>query len=219
MSAAQRLKLHLMVRKRARAVGVLPVLQRVRAAVRRDINRWVAGGCQSPAPEVVKKSVVRHYVTSCNTPVFIETGTFLANMVEFIAATGVQCHSIEIDEALHARATKLLSHRRNIRFILGDSAEELPRLIGSIKTPATFWLDGHYSGQGTGRGEVDTPISAELEAILNHPVKQHVILIDDARCFDGQSDYPKLHELLARFDSHPDYRAWVSTDIIRIVPR
>ena len=219
MGAPPHSTLQSLLRERARALGVLPILQRVRASVRRDIPRWIAGGCQSPAPEVVKKSIIRHYVTSYRTPVFIETGTFLGNMVQSIADTCVQCHSIEIDEALHARAQELLSNRPNIRLILGDSARELPKLIAQLNTPATFWLDGHYSGQGTGRGEIDTPVSAELEAILDHPVKTHVILIDDARCFDGESDYPKLYELLARFDGHPDYVASVSADIIRIVPR
>ena len=219
MSRPQKSGLQLTLRKLAWHAGVLPRLQQVGAALRRDVGRWVAGGCQSPAPEVVKKSIVRHYVTSHRTPVFIETGTFLGNMVQFIADTGVQCHSIEIDEALHARAKGLLSGRSNVDLILGDSAQELPKLIAQLSTPATFWLDGHFSGQGTGRGEIDTPISAELEAILDHPIKKHVILIDDARCFDGQSDYPKLHELLARFDRHPDYVASVSADIIRIVPR
>lgn len=219
MSGLRESRLELTLRKVAWDIGVLPRLQRARAVVARDAARWIAGGCQSPAPEVVKKSIIRHYVTSYRTPVFVETGTFLGNMVQSIADTGVQCHSIEIDEVLHARAQELLSNRPNIRLILGDSARELPKLIVQLNTPATFWLDGHYSGQGTGRGEIDTPVSAELEAILDHPVKTHVILIDDARCFDGESDYPKLHELLARFDGHPDYVASVSADIIRIVPR
>lgn len=219
MIGSQESRLQLTLRKLAWGAGVWPRLQRARAFLRRDAARWIAGGCQSPAPEVVKKSIVRHYVTSHRTPVFIETGTFLGNMVQFIADTGVQCHSIEIDEGLHARAKELLSSRSNVRLILGDSAQELPKLIAKLNTPATFWLDGHYSGQGTGRGEIDTPISAELEAILDHPVKTHVILIDDARCFDGQSDYPGLHQLLARFADHPDYVASVSADMIRIVPR
>lgn len=219
MSTREASPSHTFLRKVARATGLLPQLQRARAALRRDTANWIAGGCQSPAPEIVKKSIVRYYVISHHTPAFVETGTFLGNMVEFIADTGVQCHSIEIDAALHARARDLLSNRPNVHLILGDSGQELPKLIAKISTPATFWLDGHYSGQGTGRGDIDTPISAELEAILDHPIKQHVILIDDARCFDGQADYPKLHELLARFDRHPDYTASVSADMIRIVPR
>jgi hypothetical protein len=55
--------------------------------------------------------------------------------------------------------------------------------VRQLQEPALFWLDGHYSGVDTGKDELDTPVSAELEAILGSPVKGHVILIDDARCF------------------------------------
>jgi protein-L-isoaspartate O-methyltransferase len=53
-------------------------------------------------------------------------------MVQYIARTGVQCYSIEIDPALYARAKEILKHRSNIRLVLGDSGKELPKLLAEI---------------------------------------------------------------------------------------
>lgn len=67
--------------------------------------------------------------------------------------------------------------------------------------------------------DVETPISAELHAILTSPIKSHVILIDDARCFNGSADYPFIDELLKTVHEHSDYRVEVSADIIRLTPK
>jgi hypothetical protein len=199
--------------------GMLTLIRDARGFFRRDVSKWVAKGCPSPAPNIVKMSVVRHHVEAYRTGVFVETGTFLGSMVEYIAATGVQCHTIEIDQSIFTRAQGILGKRKNINLILGDSGVALPALLQSLDQPATFWLDGHYSGGFTGRSDLDTPISAELDFILEHPNKRHVILIDDARDFAGRDGYPLLSSLLAHFDNHPHYAASVSADIIRITPR
>lgn len=86
--------------------------------------------------------------------------------------------------------------------------------------PVLFWLDGHYSGGITAKGGLDTPVCAELDAILDHPVHTHVIRIDDARCFDGISDYPQLDKLVEQVRlRRPDMAVEVSHDMIRIFPR
>lgn len=207
------------LRDRIQRAGLLTLTRNIRGVFRRDVANWVHNGCPSPAPNIVKMAVVRHHVVAYRTPVFVETGTYLGSMVEHIAATGVDCHTIEIDPTIHARARRILAGHRNIDLILEDSAVALPRLLATLERPATFWLDGHYSGTFTGRAELDTPVSAELDHILAHPVKRHVILIDDARDFTGRDGYPTLSSLLAHFDDHPHYSAQVSADIIRIVPR
>lgn len=55
-------------------------------------------------------------------------------------------------------------------------------------------MDGHYSGFETAKGDLETPIKLELEIILNSEY-EHVILIDDARLFIGENDYPTIEEL------------------------
>ena len=105
----------------------------------------------------------------------------------------------------------------NIAVIHGDSGEVLPSLLNNIDTSCLFWLDGHYSGGVTSKGEKDTPILEELKCVLSHSIKNHIILIDDARCFIGEFDYPTLfeiYELVKGVDRN--YKVNVKDDIIRI---
>jgi len=66
---------------------------------------------------------------------------------------------------------------------------------------------------------METPVSAELQAILASPIAGHVILIDDVRCFDGSHDYPHLDELMTVIRSDIRYHAEVSADILRLTPK
>ncbi|MBI2810892.1 MAG: hypothetical protein HYX67_08705, partial [Candidatus Melainabacteria bacterium] len=65
-----------------------------------------------------------------------------------------------------------------------------------IDAPATFWLDGHYSGPGTAMGNSNTPLLEELKHIAQHPIKTHTLLIDDIRLLGAQEmDFITLEEL------------------------
>src|SRR5262249_2110956 len=90
-----------------------------------------------------------------------------------------------------------------------------------ITEPCLFWLDAHYSGSHfgcqTARGPRDTPIIQELEHILTHPIMSHVVLIDDARLFNGHNDYPTATELRDFIASRrPDWGVEIKDDIIRV---
>ena len=71
-----------------------------------------------------------------------------------------------------------------------------------------FWLDAHYSG-----GE-QTPIVKEIDIVLKDNPK-HIILIDDARLFDGTNDYPTL-DTIKNYVSTLGKTMKVEDDIIRI---
>lgn len=76
----------------------------------------------------------------------------------------------------------------------------------------------YYSGGDTGKGELNTPIIKELEAIFANS-KKHTILIDDARCFNGTNDYPKINTLKEYvLEKNSKLLFNVKDDIIHISP-
>jgi hypothetical protein len=79
----------------------------------------------------------------------------------------------------------------------GYSGNVIDRVMKEVSEPVLFWLDAHYSGGITTRGELNSPILAEPDIILAHPIKNHVILIDDARDFTGKGRYPTVPQLRA----------------------
>jgi hypothetical protein len=183
------------------------------------IVQWLATGCSGPAPNPIKLMIVKSHLTKYSIDDFIETGTFLGDTLGYIAESGVRCTSIELSRELYEAAHKRFTRYQNVRLVQGDSGQMLPELLKEIEGPVLFWLDGHYSSGITASGETQTPISAELQAILGHTIKRHVILIDDAHCFGGSNDYPHLDDLLRIIREEGNYRAEVSADIIRLVPR
>ena len=176
---------------------------------------WIKSGKQGPPPHIVKQRVVKEYAGKFGIHVFVETGTCLGAMVDSTKKTFHRLYSIEIDEKLYERAKSRFLKNDHISIYYGDSAIELPNILESIHEPVLFWLDGHYSGGITGKGEKETPILKELECILHHPVKNHVILIDDARCFTGENDYPTMKELYSVFARYPNWVIDVKDDVIR----
>jgi hypothetical protein len=131
-----------------------------------------------------------------------------------------QILSIELNGTLCKAATRRFHRFRHITIIEGDSAGVLPRILDGIDYPCLFWLDGHYSAGITGKGNIETPIRQELECILDHRAAGHVILIDDARCFTGDNDYPTIKDLQRMITGGDlDMAFEVKDDVIRIHPR
>lgn len=164
--------------------------------------------------------VLSAYLRRFDLAEFVETGTHLGDTLAYMARNkGVRCTSIELAEGFYRRAAERFRSWRNVSVLHGDSGVLLPDVVRHLNRPALFWLDGHYSGGATEQGATDTPISAELRILLDSPIKSHVILIDDARCFDGSHGYPHLDELLATVRMGSDYHIEVSADIIRLTPK
>jgi hypothetical protein len=161
------------------------------------------------------------------TDVFIETGTYMGDTIEYLKNEFNRLFSIELNEDLATKATNRFKNESKIRIIQGDSATQLGAILFEINSPVVFWLDGHYSSEFqsgdeyivTGKGEKDTPVMEELIQISRHPVKGHVILIDDARLFNGNDDYPTKAEVSAFVEQHlPGHSFSIKKDIIRILP-
>jgi hypothetical protein len=148
----------------------------------------------------------------------VETGTYRGDMVEAQKTRFKKIISIELGVDLFEKAKERFHHDKNVIIVQGDSGKVLPIILKDINEPALFWLDGHYSGGITAKGDKECPIFEELNAILNTKSFNHILLIDDARCFIGDGDYPTIKKLTEFIRSKNDkYQVEVKHDIIRYV--
>lgn len=125
--------------------------------------------------------------------------------------------SIELCQELYEKACYRFRKSPHVTIYQGDSGGVLPRIVRALHQPALFWLDGYYSSGDTARGRKNCPVYEELDAIFaagtHYP---HVLLVDDARCFAGEGDYPTvvaLTQYIKAKDSR--YHVAVKDDIIR----
>lgn len=174
---------------------------------------WKLRGSPGPkVPHFVKQRTVRQYARQFKVQVLVETGTNFGQMITATQDLFRDLYSIELDEWRYQLAQRKFGGPQ-VHPLLGDSGQVLPELIQKISEPCLFWLDGHD-------GDVSAPIRTELDAILRHSVPGHVVLIDDARWFDGRGDYPTVDELRAwaarRYPGGATLE--VRDDIIRIHP-
>lgn len=184
-----------------------------------DYFNWRRKNRNGSTPHLYKQHTIIEYGQRYNIQVFIETGTYLGDMVYAVSKEFDRIVSIELSENLYRKALRRFAKHKNIHIYHGDSTVVLLEVGQTLTTPALFWLDAHYSGGFSTRGEMDTPVLAELNTIFDHSDFNNVILIDDARLFDGTNDYPTLHALQAFIkQKKPNYLFKVNYDIIRIVP-
>lgn len=186
-------------------------------SARKKVLLWKLKGRPVPAPHTVKQTIVKDYEAKFKLPVFIETGTYMGEMIDAVLNLFPKIISIEFDPKLAQRAKNKFSSMRHVTILQGDSGTLLTELLSGIKEPCLFWLDAHYSSGVTGQADSETPIVKEIKAILEHPCSDHVILIDDAREFTGNNNYPTLEELRQILkNSRNEWRMTVDADVIRI---
>ena len=179
------------------------------------IEKWKRSGKPLPAPHVVKQSVIEHYKSLSNYNVFVETGTYLGDMVEAQRKSFRKIYSIELGEQLWRSAVKRFAKYKYIKILQGDSGKVLNKVIRELNEPAIFWLDGHYSAGITAKGEKECPIFEEIDAIFKGKSQEHILLVDDARCFNGQGDYPTIESLTKYIKSKDErYNVEINNDVI-----
>jgi hypothetical protein len=183
-----------------------------------QLAEWERNGRPSPPPHIVKQKAIEEYRKKYGTEILVETGTYLGDMVEAKRNDFKKIYSIELSEKLYHKAQKRFKAYSHIQILNGDSGIVLNKLIPQIDNPALFWLDGHWSGGITAKAEKECPVPEELEAILKSQLL-HVILIDDARLFNGIHDYPTLEEIKNIVtNNEKNYHLEIDSDIIRLSP-
>lgn len=189
-----------------------------RSRHQRNLEIWRKKGCPTPPPHIVKQNAIAGYQQKYGHTVLIETGTFRGDMIEAQKKRFKQIISIELANHLFLKAQKRFHKDNNVKLVLGDSGKVLVEVLKDLQEPAIFWLDGHYSAGVTAKGEKDCPIFEEIDAIFNNNNFNHILLIDDARLFNGTGDYPTIENLTAYVKGKNEkYQVQVDHDIIRYV--
>jgi len=175
-----------------------------------------AGGCF--APEYFKRQNILEYFTYYNCEVFVETGTYTGETTSYMVPHAKEIHTIELSEKLYKKAAERFKDEPKVHCYQGNSSDVLKNIVPKLDKKPLFYLDGHYSGSGTAKGDKNTPVTDELQVIANSKFKSPVILIDDARLFGFDADYPSLFKLkLFVKENFKNAEFEVYNDVIRIV--
>jgi hypothetical protein len=181
------------------------------------VSYWKKLGKPVPPPHSVKVQTVLKFASSFDLKIFIETGTYKGAMIEAVKNSFNLIYSIELSETLYNIVINRFKGYSHIKLFNGDSSHILRKILQGLKSRALFWLDAHYSGGETAKGITDTPIIEELTMIFQHSTKDHVILIDDARLFNGLNSYPSMKELVNFVSANgSNMKIYIQNDIICI---
>ncbi|MFA6925249.1 MAG: hypothetical protein WC223_13470 [Bacteroidales bacterium] len=179
---------------------------------------WKIKGKYLPPPHEVKQKIIHDYRKKFNYNILVETGTYRGDMVYAQRRFFKKIISVELSETLWQKAVKRFKKNNKIKLFQGDSGKLMSEIMKEIDQPAIFWLDGHYCAGISTKGNTECPIYDELDAIFKAKKFNHVLLIDDARCFIGKNDYPTIDELSEYVrKNNPASEFEVKDDIIRIL--
>lgn len=193
-----------------------PYLTRVLDA--KELGKWFVRGCPAASPDIVKRRIVSDYATRFGLDTFVESGTYLGDMVQHMSRYCSRIYSVEYQASLWKAATKRFAGRARIHILHGSGSAVIPSILSEIRSPALFWLDGHFAVGTTKPDEIACPTVEELRAVLQEPY-DHVVLVDDAREFRGEGGYPTLDRLVSEVRKlRNDVAIEVRRDIVRITP-
>lgn len=142
----------------------------------------------------IPQGIVQDLAQAAGCRVFVESGTFTGATSRWAAQHFDFVFTMERHEPLFRQHGEALKALGNVQPLNGDSRALLPVIAkGLMEFHALYWLDAHWSGEGTAGAEDECPLLDELTALAHR--EHDVILIDDARLFLCAP--PKPHNPLA----------------------
>lgn len=184
----------------------------------KELSQWIENGKPFPPAHIVKQNTILEYSKKFSVKILFEIGTYLGDMIEAQKNNFEKIYSVELSEKLYTKARKRFREDKQVILLQGDSGLKIEEIINQLYEPVLFWLDGHYSGGITARAEKECPVREELNAIFKSGFA-HIILIDDARLFNGTHDYPTFKEIESVIKvNRKKYIIENKDDIIRLIP-
>ena len=139
-----------------------------------------------------------------NVEVFVETGTFYGDTIQWLKSKFTELHSIEIDKNLYEKADERFKFDKNVIIHHGASTEILKNILPKINKSTLFWLDAHFPGADAGTAPYDgepnedlrVPLYSEIQEIAKRKTNfKDVIIIDDLWLYeDGPYEWGSFDE-------------------------
>lgn len=153
---------------------------------------------------------------------FIETGTYKGMSSAWAADHFKIVVTVEgMPDRYWKTWHNTLGDKSNVMMLLGDSWDALPKVMKFIQTPAIFWLDAHYCTSNNNEqreGLQVCPVMQELLTINAHPCAHlHILMVDDARLFGNEQDWPREDVLLSELRKH-DRQCILYEDVWYAIP-
>ena len=186
-----------------------------------DYLWWVLRGKPVRSPHLLKQKTVLAYGKKHQLRTLVETGTYHGEMVHAALGHFDRIYSIELNPEWAAFAHRRFARHPEVHIVEGSSQQKVPEVLAGINEPSLFWLDAAYYGSGAQGGNI-TRLLAELQAILSHHVRGHVVLMDDARTFTGTGVDGAMTaaQLAAKIEREfPGRKVVIERDIFRITRR
>lgn len=171
-------------------------------------------------PHAVKMYYVLRTIRDNEATVFVESGTSHGDGTYAILPHVDEVHTIEAFEPCYDFSLNRFQNEDKVNIYFADSGKVLPEILPKLEGKSVvFWLDAHYSGDGTALLDKETPIVAELEAISQVSNLDHAIVIDDARGFGVWNDYPSIEWMESYCEERfPHHKFFLEGDEIFLVP-
>jgi hypothetical protein len=184
-----------------------------------DYLWWMLRGKPVRSPHLLKQMTVAEYGRRYNLRCLVETGTYYGEMVAALRKQFDLVYSIELDPKLAGYARQRFKNDPQVKILEGDSGVLVPQVVEQLDRPAVFWLDAGYYGVDLKKGDLSRLLT-ELRAILSSPVRENVVLMDDARMFVGTENKFNASQLVAWIErEYTDRKVEIVRDIFRVTRR
>lgn len=151
---------------------------------------------------------------------FFETGTYHGQTTIEASCIFKKVYTVELSPKLYTKGVQSFMPFPNIYPFLDESQRFLKQVLPQSNGRKIFWLDAHYMSNIGARGEKETPILEELEAIKASDIKDGIIMIDDMRyAYTTGKPYPPLTEICnALLAINPSYHLALLGDVLFAYP-
>ena len=181
-----------------------------------DYWYWLLRGKPTRIPHIVKQRTVQEFGRRFGLRMLVETGTYYGEMVAGLKNDFARIVSIEFDPKLAEMARRRFKNSRHVEILEGSSEVMVRQVLKSLNEAALFWLDAGYF-IWAGEHKSTDRLMEELDAILRHPVRNHVVLIDDVVSWSGRDGTPHSAELENTIASkHPERTVSVESGLMCI---